>query len=118
MVESVTQQADFREHLGLRVWLGGCRAEQRGLAGKEGFRLQSVILQENPGEARMENRRAETSNPDAHVGSCVLPMGSLLRGSGRLSRVFLPWAPLQHMGKGVSLTSHSQVLSISLLILN
>lgn len=46
------------------VWFGGCRAERCGLAG-EG-RLNSgcslCLLQGNSGEARRENRRAETSN--------------------------------------------------------
>lgn len=64
------QQGHFRQLSGLGVWFGGCRAEQCRLAREEGFRLHSLVLQGNSGELRMENRWAETSNPDARTAAC------------------------------------------------
>lgn len=61
----------------------------------------SLILQENSGEVKMENRRAETSNPDAHAGQPCFPNRELAQRLRQTLQSVPAWGPLKCRGKAV-----------------
>lgn len=74
----------------------------------------SPILKENSGEVKMENRRAETSNPDAHAGQPCFPNGELAQRLWRTLQSVPALGPFEVQRKSSvsQLSRHGQVLNI------